>query len=94
MQEKETGVIESGDALNHGTINAIIDGTAEAVSGGFFALQFVLRFTVLADVVFDRGIRLCSAHSVFSANGAVHISGEPVLTQNSGYLCSTLVARN
>lgn len=70
MQEKEAGVIERGDALNHGAVDAIDDAALESGSGGFFALQFILG----------------------AADGAVHVAGEPVFGETSGYLGGAFVA--
>ena len=56
MQEKEARVVERGDAVYHGAIDTIVDRAAEAVGGGFLALQFVLGVAVLADVVLHRGV--------------------------------------
>lgn len=92
MQEKETGVIESGDALNHGTINAIIDRAIEIAACCLLTFQLILRFAMLADVVFDRGICFGSVYGVFAADGAVHVAGEPVFRQHSRNLCGTFVA--
>ena len=55
MQKKEAGIIERGDALYHGAVDAIDDGALEAGGGGFLALQFILGAAVPADVVFHRG---------------------------------------
>ena len=39
MQKKEAGVVERGDALYHGAVDAIDDGALEAGGGGFLLLS-------------------------------------------------------
>lgn len=94
MQKKEAGVIERGDALNHGAVDAIDDAAFEAGGGGFFAFQFILGASVLADVVFDRGVGFGGLDGFCAADGAVHVAGEPVFGEASGYLGGAFVALN
>lgn len=92
MQEKEAGVIKSGDALNHGTINAIIDRAIEVTGCCLLTFQLILRFAMLTNVVFDRRICFGSVYGVFAADGAVHVAGEPVFCQHPRNLCCAFVA--
>ncbi len=92
VQEKEAGVIERGDALNHGAVDAIDDAAFESGGGGFFALQFVLGAAVPADVVFDRGVGFGGLDGFSAADGAVHVACEPVFGEAPGYLGGVFVA--
>ena len=92
MQEEEAGVIERGDALNHGAVDAIDDAAFEAGGGGFFALQFVLGAAVPADVVFHRGVGGGGLDGFSAADGAVHVAGEPVFGEDAGLLGGAFVA--
>lgn len=94
MQKKEAGVIERGDALNHGAVDAIDDAAHESGGSGSFAFQFVLGAAVLADVVFDRSVGFGGLDGFGAADGAVHVAGEPVFGETSGYLGGTFVALN
>ena len=92
MQEKEARVIERGDALNHGAVDAIDNGAFEAGGGGFFAFQFVLGAAVPADVVFDGGVGGGGLEGFGSADGGVHVAGEPVFGEDAGLLGGAFVA--
>ena len=92
VQEEEAGVVERGDALNHGAVDAIDNGAFEAGGGGFFAFEFVLGAAVLADVVFDGGVGDGRLDGFGAADGAVHVAGEPVFCQHPRNLCGTFVA--
>lgn len=92
VQEEEAGVIERGDALNHGAVDAIDDAALESGGGGFFALQFILGAAVLADVVFDRGVGFGGLDGFGAADGAVHVAGEPVFGETPGNLGGAFVA--
>lgn len=92
VQEEEAGVVESGDALNHGAVDAIDNGAFEAGGGGFFAFEFVLGTAVLADVVFDGGVGDGRLDGFGAADGAVHVAGEPVFCQYPRNLRGTFVA--
>ena len=94
VQEEEAGVIERGDALNHGAVDAIDNGAFEAGGGGFFAFEFVLGAAVLADVVFDGGVGDGRLDGFGAADGAVHVAGEPVFCQYPRNLRGTFVALN
>ena len=92
MQEKETGVVERGDAFNHGSINAIIDCAIEIAACCLLAFQLILRFAMLANVVFDRRVCFGSVYGVFAADGAVYVAGKPVFCQDPRNLCGAFVA--
>lgn len=92
VQEEEAGVIERGDALNHGAVDAIDDAALESGGGGFFAFQFVLGAAVPADVVFDWGVGFGGLDGFSAADGAVHIAGEPVFGETPGNLGGAFVA--
>lgn len=92
VQEKETGIVERGDAVYHGAIDAIVDGVAEAVGGGFLALQFVLGEAVPADVVFDRGVGFGFVDGHGAADGAIHVAGEPVFGEDAGLLSGASIS--
>ena len=94
MQKKEAGVVERGDAVYHGAIDTIVDRAAEAVGGGFLALQFVLGVAVLADVVLHRGVGFGFEDGNGAADGAVHVAGEPVFCEDAGLLGGAFVALN
>ena len=94
VQEEEAGVIERGDALNHGAVDAIDDAAFEAGGGGFFAFQFILGAAVLADVVFDGGVGFGGLDGFGAADGAVHVAGEPVFGETPGNLGGAFVALN
>lgn len=91
VQEKETGVVERGDTLNHGAVNAIDDCALKSGCGGFLAFQFVLCAAMLADVVLDRGVGFGFVDGNSSADGAVHVAGEPVFGYGSGLLRLALI---
>lgn len=92
VQEKETGVVERGDALYHGAVDTIDDGALEAGGGGFLALQFILGAAVPADVIFHRGVGFGFLDGNGTADGAVHVAGEPVFCQYPRNLCCAFVA--
>ena len=94
VQEEEAGVIERGDALNHGAVDAIDDAAFETGGGGFFAFQFILGAAVLADVVFDGGVGFGGLDGFGAADGAVHVAGEPVFGETPGNLGGAFVALN
>ena len=94
MQEKEARVVERGDAVYHGAIDTIVDCAAEAVGGGFLALQFVLGVAVLADVVLYRCVGLSFVEGDGAADGAVHVAGKPVFGEDAGLLGGAFVALN
>lgn len=48
--------------------------------------------TMLNICVLYLGIGFCAAHGAFSADGAVHVAGEPVFRQHSRNLCGAFVA--
>ena len=75
-----------------GEIDAIVNLGAVFVCAGSFTFQLILRFAMLADVVFDRGICFGPVYGVFAADGAVHVAGEPVFRQHSRNLCGAFVA--
>ena len=92
VQEEEAGVVERGDALYHGAVDAIDDGALEAGGGGFLALQFILGAAVPADVVFHRGVGGGGLDGLRAADGAVHVAGEPVFGEDAGLLGGAFVA--
>lgn len=94
MQEEEAGVIQRGDALNHGAVDAIDDAALESGGGGFFAFQFILGAAVPAYVVFDRGVGFGGLDGFGAADGAVHVAGEPVFGETPGNLGGAFVALN
>lgn len=94
MQEKETWVVEGGDAVYHGAINAIVDLGAVFVCAGSFAFQLLLSLAMVAYVVLHRGVGFGFVDGNGAADGAVHVAGDPVFCQHPSNLGSTLVARN
>ena len=56
--------------------------------------QQALFAAVLADVVFDGGVGFGGLDGFCSADGAVHVAGEPVFGEASGYLGGAFVALN
>lgn len=47
---------------------------------------------VLTEVILPQGVGFGSVYGVFAADGAVHVAGEPVLTQHPSNLCGIFVA--
>ena len=94
MQEKETGVVEGGDAVYHSAIDAVVDLGAVFVCAGSLAFQLVLRFAMGAYVVLHRGVGFGGLDGFSAADGAVHVAGEPVFCQHPSNLCCAFVARN
>ena len=75
-----------------GEIGAIVDYGAVFVCAGSFTFQLILRFAMLADVVFDRGVGFGGLDGFSAADGAVHVAGEPVFGEASGNLGGAFVA--
>ena len=59
---------------------------------GFPAFQLILRFAMLADVIFHRVVGAGGLDGLRAADGAVHVAGEPVFCQDPRNLCGTFVA--
>ena len=94
ITEENTEILESSTALCNKSINAIIDRAIEIAACCLLTFQLILRFAMLANVVFDRRICFGSVYGVFAADGAVHVADEPVFGEASGYLGGAFVALN
>ena len=91
LQEK-TGIIKRGDAVYHGAIDPIVDLGAVFVCGGALAFQLVLCLAMVAYIVLYRGVGLSFVEGDGAADGAVHVTGEPVFCQYPRNLRGTFVA--
>ena len=91
VHKEEARIIQRCNTINHCSILPIRYNGLKAICINSLTFEFILRFTIFANIILHRSICFNLLNCLFPANWAVHIASKPIFCQYTGNLTITIV---